>query len=144
MANVVNFDLSNNKIKALPPEFCANLFNLKNLVIDMNNLDTLPRDLLLLKKLELFSFVGNRVKSLPKFLLELENIKALRNEWPFIASNQKTLANFDDFLDIEKTQFNLDRIRMQHFYTMNPQAESISFAEYVDSFSNLRMIQATL
>lgn len=141
MVNVVNIDLSSNKIKVLTPEFCANLPGLKNLVIDMNLVEIIPRDILLLKKLELFSFVGNRVKYLPKYLLELENLKALRNEWPFIVSNQKNLASFEDFLDIEKTHFNLDRIRIQHHLYLNPQAESISFVEYVDCLCNRHLIQ---
>jgi len=78
-------DLSNNKLKALPPAI-SGFTSLKSLTLTSNHLGTLPAELSQLKKLEILVLDKNNLKSLPAGLFSnLTHLKTLS-----LASNQLT------------------------------------------------------
>lgn len=62
--NLVNIDVSENKIKSLPEEL-ATITTLQMLKIDQNQIETLPKDLWKLQKLKKLVASYNQIKALP-------------------------------------------------------------------------------
>jgi len=59
------------------PQFIYNLTNLKTLVITRNEIDTISRLITRNKGLEYLDLSGNKIKEIPNFLSELENLKSI-------------------------------------------------------------------
>ncbi|CAD0195569.1 unnamed protein product [Chrysodeixis includens] len=69
-----NLDLSKNRLSTLPDEICKFKL-LKQLNLDTNRIDTIPSALGNLRKLEMFNISSNLITALPDSFAKLSNLK---------------------------------------------------------------------
>jgi len=100
-----SIDLSGNKLRELPPAFGTSFANLRTLLLNGNQLASLPEEICQLAKLEVLSLAGNILTGLP---VSFPNLRSLRSvnlsgnhltTFPVAAlSNLRQL----DFVDLSK------------------------------------------
>ena len=76
LTNLVNLNLSNNKIKVIPKEI-GNLTNLVNLTLLRNEIKEIPKEFFVLNKLCRLDFGENQIKKVPEEISNLIGLKFL-------------------------------------------------------------------
>jgi Leucine-rich repeat (LRR) protein len=71
--NLVELDLSRNRLKALPASI-GQLKNVKRLIVDRNKLETLPKEIGQMEKLQELILNRNELTSIPKEISGLKNL----------------------------------------------------------------------
>ena len=90
--------LEDNEFENLPKEI-GNLKNLKALYLDKNKLKTLPKEIGNLKNIEILYLDNNELENLPKEIGNLKNLKTLylrNNKLNFLPRELKTLKNLEE------------------------------------------------
>ncbi|KAG8177057.1 hypothetical protein JTE90_024944 [Oedothorax gibbosus] len=98
--NLRTLDISNNKIKELPPAL-EQFKNLKNLTAVQIHITSLPSEMGSLKKLECVNFSMNELTSLPDSFASLVNLRTINlsnnkfREFPAVFTHMKRLEMLD-------------------------------------------------
>lgn len=109
--------------------------NLKELLLDDNMLEVIPRSICRMKRLVLLSLISNPIKRLPPEIIMMHELEILRFDWQRYAKlGFLSVHSVLEDPDLQLDELNLAILR--NITIRKKSKEGVSFEEYYAAFNN--------